>query len=93
MSYEIRKTGDDEIIGCNSCGSKVEVDEFDWGPSYNEKHETKNRYLCEFCAISFVGNVTRYPPKSPDDYFRKEIAVWISQATNYLEQKLRKETT
>lgn len=79
--YKIHKTELGDVIPCDSCASEVPTTPDDWGPPYTEKHERSQRYLCEFCAESFVGNMTRdLKHQNPD----RQLAIIIAQAVNFL---------
>jgi hypothetical protein len=83
IEYKIHED-DGDVIPCDSCNSEVPTHPFDWRAPFDEEHDRPKRYLCEFCASSYVGNITRYSPRDEAGYMRKEIAVLIAQAVNFL---------
>lgn len=90
MEYKIHRNEHDEIKPCQSCKCEVATYPFDWGPPYNEQHDDEKRHLCEFCASSYVGNITRHHHKRDDaSYIRQEIAILIAQAVNHVISKIQ----
>lgn len=84
MEYEIVKNEYDDVQGCYSCGCEVPLHGFDWGPPYNEPHETDKIMLCEICASTHIGSSARR------GYTGHETARIIAQVANHLIDKLGK---
>lgn len=77
MVYKIRHE-DGEVVPCDSCGSVVPTDEFDWGPPFTAKHERPTRALCEFCSTTMA---SRYTGGARDDEYRALRAeIWRAAA-------------
>ena len=80
IEYKIvRDRGD--IVACDSCNCEAPLCGFEWGPPFNETHDRPKRLLCEFCATTMAGNVTRFQSRDETTALRKEI--WRAAASVY----------
>jgi hypothetical protein len=82
--YIIQTNEDDELIACDSCGCEVPTAYYDWGPPFDQKHETDKRPLCDFCASSMAANYTRHRMESEFRMLRAEIWMAAAAVANYL---------
>lgn len=84
MEYKLQKNEYGDPIGCDRCGCEVPTANYDWGPPFNEKHESEKRPLCEFCAGTLAGNHTRYSSNDQFSMLRQEIWKAAAAVANYL---------
>jgi hypothetical protein len=91
MTYE-KRFKDGGIIPCNSCGCEVATATFPWMPMKRgqQQHDTEKRFLCKFCALSGVGGITGiYGYESDTSYLRRQFAILVAEAVNFLVDELR----
>lgn len=91
MKYKVMKSEDDDIFGCDSCGSEVPLSKFSAGPPYDEEEfPDGKRNLCRICAETHIGNKTRYPSKSAEQFAEMEMYRIMAQVGNVIVQELKK---
>jgi hypothetical protein len=77
----IKREDGGEGVPCDSCSMAAPTAEFDWGPPYTEQHANPKRLLCQFCACTMAGSVTRYLARDSEGYLRSE--TWKAAASVY----------